>query len=197
MPWYWLPMPHTISVSCPRCKSHSEFSFSVAQQINRKDRPYFEKSKNFKSDKVLSHSGWNYIAWHDPGISKNIDNIGDLPADYSPADFKPHPRYYTRNNANRGVIKCHSCDYRRLHSLNWPEDAYFQIDYKNRTLWAFNREMGVLILNYLSSTERKKRIISTTGHISQHAWLRKLPTVFQTKKATPNVVKKLEKILSL
>jgi hypothetical protein len=62
--------------------------------------------------------------------------------------------------------------------------------------------MGVKILDYLKSKERKKRVhrVVRTHYRKTHVydydgWLRKLPTVFQAKKARNDIVKKLENIL--
>ena len=194
--YMWLPMPNIVSVKCPHCSCHSEFSFSKSIIPKKIDRAYFEKSRSFKTEKVLSDTGWKYLAWYDPGLGKrNIDVIHDLPVGVKAEDFKPN-NFYVRHNLSRGVVVCHSCSLRKLHTLTWPDDAFFEVDYKGETLWAFNREMALTILNYLQSSDRKKRIVSTTGHVSQHSWLRKIPTVFQTKKARREVVTKLRKVLA-
>ncbi|MEP6341684.1 MAG: hypothetical protein ABJ275_00045 [Maricaulaceae bacterium] len=195
MSMYQIAMPHEVSVLCPSCQHHAIFHFSKSQPIDKKHRSYFEKSKNFKTTWEYDN-GWKYHAWHDRHLNGDVYNIRDLPEGFSPENFTNKPfYYYSRRNASRGVIVCNSCDFRRLHKLSWPNDAYFKINYKTETLWAFNREMVIVILNYLKSSDRKKRVTSTTGHVSQHTWLRKIPTVFQTKKSAPHVIKKLEKIL--
>jgi hypothetical protein len=144
----------------------------------------------------MSDKGWKYLAWYDPGLGKkHIDIIQDFPSEINADNFKPS-RTYTEHNRTRGVIVCHCCSYRKLHKLSWPEDAYFKIDYKGNLLWAYNREMGNIILEYLSSNDRKKRVVGTVRYLSQHYWLRKIPTVFQTKKAKNEVITKLTKMLS-
>ena len=197
-------MPHILSVSCPDCGQHADFTFSVANRVDRKYRPYFERSKSFKTEVQNTSHGRAYLAWYDFGLArKSLDVINDLPEGFEPSDFG-HSQYYSRHGRSRGVIVCSHCGFRRLHKISWPRDAYFKIEHNGNELWAFNREMGLLILNYLKDPARKKRIYGYTEHkgrrseiISQHSWLRKLPTVFQTKKVAPKVIAKLEKSLGV
>ena len=192
-------MPTTISVCCPRCDHHAEFTFSKAQSIKKKDRDYFTRSRNFKTEKVEYWDGSrDFVAWNDPGLGNNIDVISDLPANFESTDFKHNNRgfFYYRRTYERGVTVCKKCDFRRLVKLKWPEMSFYKVEYKNHMLWAYNREHALMIRDYLKDPKRQKRIVSTRGLISQKAWLRKIPTVFQTKKATPHVIKKLEKLIS-
>jgi len=202
-----MPMPHSVSVTCPSCNAHGIFTFSTFSEcVDRKDRSYFESSKSFETEWVKHSTGqWKYRVWHDFGRGrKSLDVIKDLPSDVSKKQFRHSSYYWGRRNRNRGVIKCQSCNYNRLHKLNWPEDAYFKTIYKRHTLWAFDRNMGIRLLNYLKSSERKKRVYGVmkthygeTKISDYDAWLRNLPTVFQTKKAKVEIVRKLEKVLKL
>lgn len=55
--------------------------------------------------------------------------------------------------------------------------------------------MALAILEYLKDPSRKK-VSQSIRNKTSYNWLNNLPTVFQTKKATPHVIKKLEKLLS-
>jgi len=103
---------------------------------------------------------------------------------------------------NTGSIRCSCCLIQRKHSLNWPSDAYFQITYKGKVLWAFDRKYTLKLLSYIESKERKKRIVGYSGQpwntvYSQDWFLRHIPEHFQSAKARPEIVKKLKSILEM
>ena len=83
------------------------------------------------------------------------------------------------------------------HKLDWPEEAYFQVSYKGKVLWAYDRKTASKLLNYIKSDDRRKRIELQPSYIVQDAFLRKIPEHFQTAKARKAIAKKLEKILGL
>jgi hypothetical protein len=49
-----------------------------------------------------------------------------------------------------GVLSCCECVYRRKHLLDWPTDAYYQIDFPFGTLWAYTRAHLVQIRKMLA-----------------------------------------------
>ena len=88
-----------------------------------------------------------------------------------------------------GVLICPKCFLRRKHLLRWPQEAYFQIDYRDQTLWAFDRQMALDLLGFIKSDERDR-------HAFQYSYsLRKTPSYFLTAKGRPAIVKKLEQVL--
>jgi hypothetical protein len=89
-----------------------------------------------------------------------------------------------RSLFDEGVINCKSCPKIRRYRLRWPEDAHFQISYKGERLWAYNRTFALSLLDYLDSDVRK----STRSN----PFLNSVPTVFQTAKARPIVVRALK-----
>ena len=193
---YFIPAPNTISVKCPQCEKHATFNKSVGiANIEKVNRNYFDSSKNFDTFFTKQHGRFQYEVWHDKGLGKNLDNIEDLPVGYTAQDFKPSRYSWPLRNFSRGVIACNHCTLRRRTNINWPEQAYFSVEYKNKKLWAYNREMALAILEYLKNPSRKKFSQSIRNQTS-YGWLGNLPTVFQTKKATPHIIKKLEKLLS-
>ena len=189
---YYPPMhrPEVVSIKCPNCGRHANFRSSLLRTADHVDRPYFEKSKNFEAEYVKTRVGqWKYNIWYDPGLGKPLEQINDLP----PSFRKQYP--HCSKPEERGTVFCSSCGLRRTHRLNWPDGAYFQIEHKGKILWAYNREMANKILEFLKSPNRKKHSFYRKGPVGSWSWLRNLPTVFQTKKVTPQVVKKLEKLL--
>jgi hypothetical protein len=193
---YFMPAPHIISIKCPSCESHATFQKSVGIANPKKiDREYFDKSKHFSAFYTKHHGRFQYNVWYDTGLGKNIDNVSDLPDGYTASDFKPSRYSWPLRKFSRGVIACNHCTLRRRANINWPEQAYFSVEYKNKKLWAFNREMAQAILEYLKDPSRKKFSQSSKNQTA-YGWLNNLPTVFQTKKATPQVIKKLEKLLA-
>ena len=191
-----MPAPHVIAVTCPRCEKHATFKKSVGiANIKKADRNYFDTSKNFETFFTKHHGSFQYEVWHHNGLGKNIDNIDDLPDGYTVQNFKPSSYSWPLGKFPRGVIACNHCTLRRRTNINWPEQAYFNIEYKNKKLWAYDREMAQAILEYLKNPYRRKFSQSIKNQTS-YGWLSNLPTVFQTKKATPHVIKKLEKLLN-
>ena len=187
--------PSKISIICPKCSSHAQFNFSISRTADRIDRPYFDKSKSFDTEYVKIRKGqWNYRVWHNPGLGTPIENLEDLPESYKPIFSY---QKCTANAENRGVVTCINCGLRRRHKLAWPQDAYFNTEYKGHALWAYNREMASILVEYLKSPERKKHKFFRVGPQGSWSWLRNLPKIFQSKKARPHVVKKLEKLLAL
>ncbi|MDB2437852.1 hypothetical protein N9W89_04000 [Hellea sp.] len=192
---YFMPAPELVSVKCPQCEQHATFRKSIGiANVEKVNRPYFEKSKDFDTFYTKHYGRYQYEVWYDTGLGNNIDNIRDLPDGINPKHFKPSSYSWPLRKYSRGVIACNHCTLRRRINIDWPKQAYFTVEYKGKVLWAYNREMALAILEYLKNSSRKKLSQSARNQTS-YAWLSNLPTVFQTKKATPTVVRKLEKLL--
>jgi hypothetical protein len=182
-------MSHKVAVKCPGCSNEATFEFAELIQIpHREDIPYFQNSRHFDYEKATRGSiGLHHYAWYYHGLGrKQLALIDDLPEGYDPA-FWDHLRFsYHSHGTDRGTIYCTSCDYRRKHVLNWPDDAYFSIVYKDSILWAFHREMVTELLKFIASDDRDFR------KFRYRSSLMKIPKVFLTAKARDHVVKKLE-----
>ena len=182
------------------------FTFAPATRVlTNADKVFFESSTDFK---VIEWRGWSAqfhrAALHFPGVSNAIENMKDLPNGYSSASWTPvRYRYIGRNKAvfdsynDWGVLRCKVCPRVRRHVLNWPEEAHFQILYKGERLWAYNREFALQLLAYLESDKRMKTMVSTTGRRATNPTLNAVPTLFQTAKARPFVVRALKQKLGL
>ncbi len=194
-----------VTIRCPTCARIAEFEFAKIIKIARKaDIPYFENSKHFD---VVDPEGWNkhklYSHGHYRGYSDAVDcsgleNITDLPKGCKLyyASINPRSRSISRHK-HSGTVRCRNCNSVSKHQLNWPEEAYFQISYKGKNLWAYDRETATKLLTYIKSKDRKKRIEVDTNYSVQDSFLRKIPEHFQTAKARGIIVKKLEKIIGL
>lgn len=192
-------MEADFQIKCPNCGELCEFTYAESIRIKKKDASYFLKSKIFKIEKT---TGWSesrtyYYTLHYPYIMPNLENIIDLPEKYTAENWRKrigHGIY--RTHLNDGVAVCSLCNIRQKHVLKWPEDAYFQIDYKGQTLWAYNRTYALKLRDYIASNDRKKRHPNSTEyHIFQDSFLRKIPEHFQSKKARTEIVKKIEKLI--
>ena len=188
----WNPMPHVVSIACPNCKGHAEFEFAEAVAIeNKGDVAFFLKSKHFE---YVFQNKDNYVAHHRAfffhGLpSSTLETISDLPKGYGPEDWAHSPYLYRTHGHDIGTLTCTSCSERKKHQLQWPQQAYFQIDYRNHVLWAFNEESLCDLIDFIRSDDRD------TTKYRWSAFLRHVPSQFLGRKARESVVKKLEKLL--
>ena len=188
-----------VTIRCSKCALLAEFEFANVLQIKRKlDILYFEKSKHFD---VINREGWSkyklyHHAVHYPSISPRLENIIDLPINCKADKWQQgasYPNIISKHFA--GTIRCNNCKSISKHQLKWPDEAFFQIMYKGKNLWAYDRKTAVKLLNYIKSIDRRKRLIHNSSYIIQDSFLRKIPEHFQTSKARGEIVKKLEKLL--
>jgi len=193
-----------LDINCPDCGSFASFEFAhQALILKNSDKTYFEDSKNFKVFEGRDHMSYLYrYALYYPRVSNALGNISDLPDGYSETSWRPvrfhgtgknHARFTSVND--EGVLFCKTCPTARRHVLNWPKEAYFQITYRGQKLWAYNREFALRLLKYLESNERMKTMVSTNGERATNPFLNSVPTLFQTAKARPIVVRDLKRIL--
>ena len=186
-PYEWNPMPHELSVICPDCGKCATFHFAEARLIGRNaDKPYFEASKDFEVIKVFQN-GWRSLAlyYHGLGLT-GLGVMDDLPEGYAASDWK-HSKYWIRSGSGgRGAIACGACGARRKHRLDWPADAFFQIAFRGRVLWAFDRATLLSLIDYVEASDRKP--VRRRG---RQGFLMKVPTHFLVAKSRDRVAKKL------
>jgi hypothetical protein len=185
------PMPHRVTIRCPDCGSAAEFEFAEVVRIQlAKDVAFFQKSDAFEYQLFEDSCGgrWHGALFFHGLRGSTFEVIRNLPEGYSPEDWA-HSRYLRRSHGyDIGTVTCQGCGCRRKHALTWPADAFFQIDYKGKALWAFDRESTTVLLDYVRSESRKRdsRWKSFLLHIPSH---------FLTKKAREEVTRKLERVL--
>lgn len=193
------------TIRCPACGGAATFAFATYAIFKTKDQDYFKKSKNFEVIRGQhSHGSYYRAAVYYPGLGNSLENIKDLPDGYTTEMWEKPFWYVSQPNElkNAGSIKCSKCLIQKKHKLSWPEDAYFQINYKGDVLWAFDRKTGLKLLSYIESKDRKKRITGYSGEtwntiVSQDWFLRHIPEQFQSAKARPEIAKKLKAVLGL
>ena len=187
----WNPMPPILAVRCPDCEAGAVFEFAEMALIRRKaDIPYFQSSKNFS---VLDYysSGWKKLAifWHQLG--NPLSAINDFPTGYDPGMWA-HSEYLVRKGpGDLGTIVCAQCGLRRKHVLEWPGNAWFQIDYRGQVLWAFERSSMVALTNFIASKDRQKAGRPWAG------FLMKIPSLFLEAKAREAILRKLRARLGM
>jgi len=193
------------TIKCPSCGGAAKFAFATYQVIDKESQDYFRKSKDFEIFRgQYSHGSYYRAALYYPGIGNSLENIKDLPEAYE-ANMWRHPYWHVtlpRELENTGSIRCSGCLTQKKHKLQWPDEAYFQVSYKGKILWAFDRKYALKLLTYIESKERKKRIVGYSGKpwntiISQDWFLRHIPEHFQSAKARPEIVRKLKFILGM
>ena len=185
-------MPHQLDIKCPACQEKAQFEFAEVQKIFLKeDIDFFKSSKVFEYRKFQDSCGhyWHgalyYAGLHgDPDIA-----LGVLPQGYTPSDWKHSTYLYRSHNLEIGSVRCYCCGLRAKHKLQWPEDAYFSVSYKNQLLWAFNQESAQELHDYLLSFQRE--------HLKYKwaAFLLHVPTVFKTRKASWTISKQLLRLV--
>lgn len=87
-----------------------------------------------------------------------------------------------------GVVTCARCVARRPHRLAWPADAFYRVEFRGATLWAWNREYLVMIRDFIASERR-----DTKGH---DYFRRKLPKVFLQAKSRGDLTARIDRLLA-
>lgn len=196
-------MASDLDIVCDKCGGLAQFKFALIRAITRKtDCMYFERSRDFL---VLpaTHAGSYKRAAYFPDVGNSLENISRLPEDHSIEKWQSSKSGFTLDGqGGLGVMTCTRCHQRRRHDLQWPDDAYFSVDYRGHRLWAYNRAYAVKLMNYIRSNERRKGI---KGYIDRgdrkieidgiDNFLHRIPKVFQSKRARHHIVNKLKKKL--
>ena len=187
----WNPMPHRVSIRCPDCGVPAEYEFAEVVRIRlAADVEFFQQSDAFEYQLFEDSCGgrWHGALFYHGLSGSTLSVIRDLPEGYSPEDWA-HSRYLFRSRGlDIGSVTCHACGCRRKHYLRWPDEAYFQIDYKGKVLWAFDRESAWVLLDYVRSETRQR-------DSKWKAFLLHIPSHFLKKKARDEVARKLAKLL--
>lgn len=171
-------------VTCPDCTACARFDSAQFVGIKtRDDQDLFKKLKGFEVCVYADGCGHKRHCVLVYGALDGIED--DLPTGYTVEDFQPISRYYLGGEDLRwrGRIICDSCGLWRKHTLDWPKDAYFTIEYKGETLWAYNRKWGAMLRDFIAEGD------------SNAPMFRKIPAHFRNAKARDEVLKRLDKAL--
>lgn len=186
-------MPHLVAVACPRCGSEAMFEFAELVRIERKeDVSYFQNSDVFEYRFVESAGSgrWHAAIYYHGLKSSSTSNIRNLPEGYQPEDWRHGPNLCRSHGSDIGTLVCGACFLRRKHELDWPKEAFFQLEYKQHVLWAFNRETVVELIEFIKSQGRREE---------EQKWsrfLRHVPSHFLQSGAREPVLKKLNRLLA-
>ncbi|UTO18248.1 hypothetical protein NGC85_09800 [Acinetobacter sp. Z1] len=182
---YW-SLPKKLEIKCPSCMGKAHFEFArIAKITLKKDIEYFQQHADFEYERFQdSCGGYWHAAFYYPNLSIPIEQIQDLPKDYAATVW--HSLY---SRQSRGGIVCESCNYRQKHLLNWPNDAYYTVTYKEQVLWAFHREAALDLYHYLNKKLRDHK------QYRHSFFLLHIPTIFKQKKARLHVTQQLKKLL--
>lgn len=186
-------MPHVLDIKCPHCSGYSVFEFSEIVKIKeKKDVPFFQGNNLFEYQFFQGYDGqrWHGAIFNALLHGGSTGAISGLPEGYNQTDWD-HSRYLIRNHRlDWGAFRCNVCHSCEKYTLQWPEDAYFSIEYKTQLLWAFNRESFVELKNYIKSHDRDIKKFKWSG------FLLHIPTIFKKQSARDSIVKKMDKALS-
>ncbi|MEO1150339.1 MAG: hypothetical protein AAFW83_05030 [Pseudomonadota bacterium] len=159
----------------------------------KKDVDYFKNSKIFEFAIIPDSDGHRRKkAFYFHGLHQfELNDPGNLPDGYSVDSWKHSKYLYRGHGFDIGVVVCSACGFRRKHNLKWPEDAFFQVVYKNKILWSFDRAHTIELLEFVKSKDRDRE------KYRYRNFLFKIPVHFLAQNAREPVVKLLSKKLGV
>lgn len=190
--YHWHHFPDTLALKCPNCESAADFDFAHFIALKQKPKnPVFRKHWAFKHRSTKLPWGGKYdgaIYYHP---HRGYGGIKKIPEERLPAS-KESAGFFGHGSFPFGTLSCAFCKTRRKHRLKWPDDAFFQIDYRGRALWAFDRESFNALRAFIASFDRNK-----FGHRGFASFLFHIPGHFLTKKARAEISRKLNRFAHL
>jgi hypothetical protein len=185
------PMPHDVAVACPACGREALFETATWVAIPRKkDIPFFKRSRWFQYVNIPNPTGASHFAVFFARFSGGLERIGKLPDGYAPQAWAPSKYLKLYRASMLGTVFCAACGLLRKHNLTWPEDAFYKVDIRGRTLWAWNRAYALDTLEYLAQKDRDRRGFKTRLALDV------IPKHFTTAKARQEATKKLGNLLA-
>jgi hypothetical protein len=184
-------MPKLLSIKCPSCTRKAEFEFATFVVIKlKKDVVFFRNHPTLVYRLQTDSCGHKrHTAYYFPGLhgepSKAIHN---LPSRYDASDWN-HSKYPIGTRHNIGSVRCQQCHYRSIKAINWPNEAYYNVEIKGQTLWSFNTDSTLELRAYIHSKDRQ------INNYTYRDFLFHLPTNFKTKKMRDKITKKLDQLL--
>ena len=95
--------------------------------------------------------------------------------------------YFASSNDPRfGSILCGYCGLKRKTQLEWLNQAYYKINYRNQVLWAYDLAHVQILYDYLHLKKRPS--------IRESYLLKKVPTIFLKKHARDHLCKKFAEV---
>ena len=184
----WFNLPSELTIICPFCQKQATFEFAKIFHIQgRKFQHFYENHPAFETERLYDPYAYihKFCAIFYPTFHHDAPKIfQDIPDDHK--SMTQHLAYL---NKGFGAVKCIHCLSRRKHRLQWPQDAYYHIEYKGNILWAPSQSSFQSIHDYIASTDRDR---FKYGH---YYHLLHLPQHFLTKNARSEVCKKMQHFL--
>ncbi len=166
--FWWSHLPNTVTVRCHECGGPATFEPAVELVRGEAAR-----------------------ALRDDPATVGVDFAGGFLRNRFPYVF---PRRtgplgsFGHCDGAEGVVTCARCVARRPLRLAWPADAFYRLEHRGATLWAWNREYLMMIRNFIASERR-----DTMGH---YYFRRKLPKEFLFAKRRGELTAKLDRLLA-
>ena len=186
-------MPHTLDVRCPSCGESAFFEFAKVVRVReKKDVPFFQGNDQFDYLLCKDSCGhrWHAAVYYAGLHGRTVDTIRELPEGYERSDWAHSKNLYRGSGLDSGSVSCLRCGAHRRHDLQWPQDAFFQIEFKGEVLWAFNLESAIELRDYIASSNRDR------GEYKWQSFLMKIPKKFLLQGARDTVSKRLGKIIA-
>lgn len=185
----WFGAPKDICITCPRCQKEAQFQFASVSYVEKKQhRAFFEQHPAFETALLYDAHAYKhkFCAIFYPALHTHPEQyLAEIPTDVRGLNWSTSwllPKH--------GVVRCSFCLSKLKYQLNWPQDAYYQIEYKGQVLWAFHRDAFVSMYDYIQSKLRDRK---KSGHI---IYLLHIPSHFLTQHARAEIIKKMYRVLT-
>lgn len=176
---------HRVEIVCPGCGKAAAFRRASALQL--RDGDLAARAAGLRDLTLVGGADEIPQALYRHGLgARPIEALSEL--------TEPE-RETLRLNApwpprhDEGSCLCDACGRRRAHRLAWPADAYFQIEHKGHTLWAWNRHLAEVLAAYVAAPDAKAYRAASP----HEAFLKRVPTPFLTAQNRDAVLKKLRR----
>lgn len=183
-------LPDRVEVVCPLCDGCATFTYAHVLQIEKK-MPIYLKTSSLRSNcltKDLPINGPACCFF----LPYSVQCLGEknFQKKYQGASTWEHRANSAfTDGTDLGLICCHQCMAKQKHQLEWPQDAFYSIEFKGHLLWAFNKMMMQQIRDYIQAKDRD------AVFASEPIVIRHLPTVFKLAKNREGLVKKINKLI--
>jgi len=162
--------PKHLEIRCPRCGGHAEYYFHCLQWVWKgrvKETRIWAKQQPFPFDlwPNKGQAGWGVLAWFPKQLQANKE----------------------------GVAQCTKCATRKAYTVNWPKDAWFQIQVFDEVLWAHNRSGFLAVRDYLIAASRSEYLKKRKAPSA--SMLAKIPRKLMALKYRKRAVQQVDRFL--
>lgn len=92
-----------------------------------------------------------------------------------------------------GQVGCTACGHAASHTLDWPGQAWFQVEYRGQVLWAKDRAMMTEIRRFIAAGADRNAIGKTS---EWWRYLLRIPSIFLSARARDPILRKIDKRLA-